>query len=402
MRCSATRARRPGRSTTTSRSRSRSSSSPARAAPVRPRPDGAVTDAVHLAEMWLDPATPLPAGARTSAWTAREWVERTLPTWQRLCDPVARACPARGSTHARRGAAGRRPLLACSGRWAAWRSARRSGRRWPARRRGARLHRRRAAARPGRHGRAAAGQHRRRSARARAARRRGLAVPRRCARPRTSACSRTCRGCGSACSTPWRRTRAASRSTPPRSRRLAGQIDPSEPGSPSGGDAAGMFEPQTTPEQKAALARLETLLALVEGWVDEVVDRRGRRPAARRRRAARDAAPPPRLRRAGRADVRHAGRPRAAAPPAARRRGAVGAARDQHGIEARDSVWEHPDLLPTAEDLDDPMEFAERLGQTARRWRTRWPSWSAPCARTADEGDEPDEARRRPGPTAPR
>ena len=34
---------------------------------------------------------------------------------------------------------------------------------------------------------------------------------------------------------------------------------------------SGMFEPKTTPEQKAALTRLETLLALVEGWVDVVV-----------------------------------------------------------------------------------------------------------------------------------
>jgi uncharacterized protein (DUF2342 family) len=51
----------------------------------------AVTDAVHLAEMWLDPATILPAGATAvKAWTPRDWVEETLPTWQRLCDPVAR------------------------------------------------------------------------------------------------------------------------------------------------------------------------------------------------------------------------------------------------------------------------------------------------------------------------
>ena len=32
-----------------------------------------------------------------------------------------------------------------------------------------------------------------------------------------------------------------------------------------------MFEPSVTPEQQTALARLETLLALVEGWVDDVV-----------------------------------------------------------------------------------------------------------------------------------
>ena len=89
---------------------------------------------------------------------------------------------------------------------------------------------------------------------------------------------------------------------------------------------SGMFEPQTTPEQQAALARLETLLALIEGWVDAVVaDAVGRAPAGRRG-AARDAAPPPRFRRAGRADVRHDRRARAAAAPAARGRRAVAAA----------------------------------------------------------------------------
>src|SRR6187399_2999012 len=43
----------------------------------------AVTDALHLAEMWLDPVTTLPAGATSGrAWTPRDWVEHTLPTWQ--------------------------------------------------------------------------------------------------------------------------------------------------------------------------------------------------------------------------------------------------------------------------------------------------------------------------------
>src|SRR3954470_7045620 len=51
---------------------------------------GAVADAVHLAEMWLDPATTLPAGARVAkARSATDWVNETLPTWQRLFDPVA-------------------------------------------------------------------------------------------------------------------------------------------------------------------------------------------------------------------------------------------------------------------------------------------------------------------------
>lgn len=35
-------------------------------------------------------------------------------------------------------------------------------------------------------------------------------------------------------------------------------------------DAAAV-EPEPTDEQRAAIARLETLLALVEGWVDDVV-----------------------------------------------------------------------------------------------------------------------------------
>ena len=50
----------------------------------------AVDDAVRLAELWLDPVTTLPAGAGTAkAWSAKDWVEHTIPTWQRLCDPVA-------------------------------------------------------------------------------------------------------------------------------------------------------------------------------------------------------------------------------------------------------------------------------------------------------------------------
>jgi hypothetical protein len=35
---------------------------------------------------------------------------------------------------------------------------------------------------------------------------------------------------------------------------------------------------------------------------------------------------------------------------------------DQYGAETRDGLWSHRDLMPTAEDLDDPLEFAERLG----------------------------------------
>ena len=49
-----------------------------------------MADAVHLAEMWLDPVTALPAGAASSQGVVGDGLgERDLPTWQRLFDPVA-------------------------------------------------------------------------------------------------------------------------------------------------------------------------------------------------------------------------------------------------------------------------------------------------------------------------
>lgn len=118
------------------------------------------------------------------------------------------------------------------------------------------------------------------------------------------------------------------------------------------------LQPEESPQQKAALARLETTLALVEGWVDTVVNdaAQGRLPGAvklaeavRRRRATGGPAErtfatlvglelrPRRLREAGTlwrtlTEVR--------------------------GVQSRDEVWNHPDLLPTSEDLDDPEGFA--------------------------------------------
>ena len=42
-----------------------------------------------------------------------------------------------------------------------------------------------------------------------------------------------------------------------------------------------------------------------------------------------------------------------------------GSLRSRQGQEARDAVWAHPDLLPTAEDLDDPLGFREDLPEVA-------------------------------------
>ena len=147
-------------------------------------------------------------------------------------------------------------------------------------------------------------------------------------------------------------------------RLLAGQIDPANPASIEQVMSSGLLEPQTTPEQKAALGRLETLLALVEGWVDVVVaeatgDRlpgaEALRETLRRRRAT-----------GGPAEQTFATlvglelRPRRMRSASALWK-LVG---DRHGMKSRDTLWSHPDLMPTAEDLDDPIGFAERLGDT--------------------------------------
>jgi putative hydrolase len=137
-------------------------------------------------------------------------------------------------------------------------------------------------------------------------------------------------------------------------------IDPGALGDPErlrelmGSDLFALAESE---EQQAALRRLETLLALIEGWVDDVVteacsatlpsaERLGE--AVRRRRAA-----------GGPAERTFASlvglelRPRALREAAALWR----QLREERGIEGRDALWAHPDLLPTAEDLADPSAF---------------------------------------------
>jgi putative hydrolase len=118
-----------------------------------------------------------------------------------------------------------------------------------------------------------------------------------------------------------------------------------------------LFSPQRTPEQAEVLGRLETLLALVEGWVDDVVAQATIHfmPTAgplaetvRRRRAT-----------GGPAEQVFASlvglelRPR-------RTRDAANlwaALRSARGVDGRDAVWHHPDTMPSAHDLDDPLGF---------------------------------------------
>ncbi len=58
--------------------------------PVREQDVSAVGDSVRLAEMWLDEATTLPTSTgQAVAWNAEDWLTQTLPMWKRLVTPVA-------------------------------------------------------------------------------------------------------------------------------------------------------------------------------------------------------------------------------------------------------------------------------------------------------------------------
>jgi putative hydrolase len=136
-------------------------------------------------------------------------------------------------------------------------------------------------------------------------------------------------------------------------------IDMSNPEEALRGALSGetIFRPEDTPQQKMALARLETALALVEGWVATVVSaaaesRLVHAPALaetiRRRRALGGPAE-----RTFAALVGLELRPRRLREAAALWDGVTQA----RGIDGRDALWAHPDLLPTADDLDNPDVF---------------------------------------------
>jgi putative hydrolase len=139
-----------------------------------------------------------------------------------------------------------------------------------------------------------------------------------------------------------------------------GSLDPNNLESLQESLAGGMFTPSDTPEQKAALARLETALALVEGWVTTVVEAAAgdRLPgmsalgeAFRRRRAS-----------GGPAEQTFATLVGLEMRPRKLREASLlwQKLTESRGVEGRDAVWGHPDLLPSSDDLDDPEAFIRR------------------------------------------
>ena len=138
------------------------------------------------------------------------------------------------------------------------------------------------------------------------------------------------------------------------------ELDPQRPEAIQAALEGGLFDLPTTPEQKAALERLELALALVEGWVDDVVTQATERrlPSAaplremvRRRRAT-----------GGPAEQTFATLVGLELRPRRLREASAfwTAVREARGVNGRDAVWAHPDLMPTTDDLVDPASFLDR------------------------------------------
>ena len=141
---------------------------------------------------------------------------------------------------------------------------------------------------------------------------------------------------------------------------LASDFDAENPEQLREALTSGALIPPKTDDQLAALGRLETTLALVEGWVDVVTAEATRRlpssaaiaETVRRRRAS-----------GGPAESAFSTlvglelRPRRLREAAAMWQKVT----DAVGSDKRDELWSHPDLVPTAADLDDPTALIARI-----------------------------------------
>lgn len=335
-------------------------------APVPESTATAIADAVRLAETWLDGATALPAGTtRTVAWTPTEWLDNTLDTWKRLCDPVAeQISTVWASALPQEAQAMAGPLLAMMSQMGGMAFGSQLGQALgklskevltstdiglPLGPKGV------AALMP----------------QAVDALTEGLEQPR--SEVLTFLAAREAAHHRLFSHVPWLSSQLLSaveafakgmKIDMSGIEDMAQGFNPASLADPAAMEqllSQGMFEPKSTPEQTAALERLETLLALIEGWVQTVViaalgDRLPGTEALsetmRRRRAT-----------GGPAEQTFATlvglelRPRKMREAAALWEKLTEAV----GADARDAVWQHPDLLPGAADLDEPAAFIDRV-----------------------------------------
>ena len=334
--------------------------------PIAEATTTAIADAVRLAETWLDGVTPLPAGTTKSmAWTPSDWIDNTLATWKRLCDPVAeQISTVWASTLPEEAKSMAGPLLAMMSQMGGMAFGSQLGQALgtlsrevltstdiglPLGPKGV------AALMPDAIESLAEGLEQPRSeiltflaAREAAHHRLFSHVPW-LSSQLLNAVEAFAKGMKVDTSGLEEFTRGfnpESLTDPSAMEQLLNQ---------------GIFEPKATPEQVAALERLETLLALIDGWVQTVVnDALGDRipgtsalsETLRRRRAT-----------GGPAEQTFATLVGLELRPRKLREAAVLWERltEAVGADRRDAVWQHPDLLPSAEDLDEPAAFIDGI-----------------------------------------
>lgn len=336
--------------------------------PMLSTEESAVSDAIRLAELWLDGVTTQPAAlTQTHAWTPVDWLEETLPTWRLICDPIAASLGATWQDslpEEAKAMAG--PMLGMMSGFGGMMFGTQLGQGLG--------HLAQGVLTSTDIGLPLVGPST------------GALMPEAIAKfaegldlpgqeivvflaAREAAHQRLFGGVG------WLRQRLLStvedyargiRMDMSGLSELGGGLDPQELLSDPGkleelmGQAAA-FEPTISPEQQAALTRLETLLALIEGWVEYVVatalgDRLPSTAALtetmRRRRAT-----------GGPAEQTFASligldlRPRKLREAADLWRKLTEAS----DLTVRDGVWAHPDLLPDSDDLDNPAAFIDRV-----------------------------------------
>src|SRR5882672_9627814 len=335
-------------------------------APVAAKTSATIADAVHLAETWLDGATALPAGTtKAVAWTPNDWIDNTLDTWKRLCDPVAEqistvwasALPEEAKTMAG-------PLLAMMSQMGGMAFGSQLGQAL------GKLSREVLTSTDiglplGPKGVAAL------MPEAIESLAEGLELPR--SEIITFLAAREAAHHRLFSHVPWLASQLLNaveafakgmKIDMSGIEDFAAGFNPASLTDPSQMEqllTQGLFEPKATPEQTAALERLETLLALIEGWVQTVVT------AALGDRIPGTAALSEMLRRrratAGPAEQTFATLVGLELRPRKLREAAVLWERLTQAVggDARDAVWQHPDLLPSAEDLDEPAGFIDRM-----------------------------------------
>jgi putative hydrolase len=335
-------------------------------APIPASTTKAIADAVHLAETWLDGATALPAGtSKAVGWNPTDWVDNTLDTWKRLCDPMAEQIAtvwASSLPEEAKSMAG--PLLAMMSQMGGMAFGSQLGQAL------GRLSREVLTSTDiglplGPKGVAAILPDAVDSFTS------GLEQPR--SEILTFLAAREAAHHRLFSHVPWlpgqllgavEAYAGGMKIDMSGIEELARDFNPASLSDPAAIEnllGQGVFEPKATPAQKQALERLETLLALIDGWVQVVVtaalgDRIPGTAALsetlRRRRAS-----------GGPAEQTFATlvglelRPRKLREAAALWDRLTEAA----GADARDGVWQHPDLLPSAEDLDEPAGFIDRV-----------------------------------------